>query len=93
MATRKVYANLEVGELAMACSQCMSNNLSVFPAEVNIHFPGIADLDKPSVWVFPSLVVCLDCGLAQFRLSLDQSQRLEKRNGRPHQDETSAEAA
>ena len=23
-------------------------------------------LDKPIVWVFPKIVVCMDCGLAEF---------------------------
>jgi len=31
-----------------------------------IHFPGLKDIDKPVVWVFPELVVCLDCGAAEF---------------------------
>lgn len=33
---------------------------------MGIHFPGLANVDKPVVWVFPDLVVCLDCGLAEF---------------------------
>jgi hypothetical protein len=30
-----------------------------------IHFPGLKNIDKPVVWVFPELVVCLDCGSAE----------------------------
>ena len=51
---------------AMPCTSCGSNNLSKFWGEIAIHFPGMKDLDKPVVWVFPELVVCLDCGIAQF---------------------------
>ena len=44
----------------MPCHSCQSTNLSVFPAEINIHFPGFEGLDRPTVWAFPTLHVCLD---------------------------------
>jgi hypothetical protein len=50
----------------MACPSCRSNRQSVFPAEANIHFPGREGLDKPSVLVFPQMLICLECGLTQF---------------------------
>jgi hypothetical protein len=31
-----------------------------------IHYPGLKNIDKPVVQVFPELVVCLDCGTAEF---------------------------
>jgi hypothetical protein len=31
-----------------------------------IHFLGAKNIDKPVVWVFPEIVVCLECGTAQF---------------------------
>lgn len=34
--------------------------------EICIHFPGLKNIDKPLVWVFPEIVVCLDCGEAVF---------------------------
>ncbi len=48
----------------MACSSCRSSNVTEFGAEINIHFSGRESVDKPTVMVFPKLVVCLDCGLA-----------------------------
>jgi hypothetical protein len=33
---------------------------------MNFHFPGTEGLNKPTVWLFPEVVVCLDCGLAEF---------------------------
>jgi hypothetical protein len=50
----------------MSCKQCGSDNPGRFNGEVAIHFPGLDGLDKPIVWVFPKLAVCLDCGFAEF---------------------------
>jgi len=49
----------------MICSSCRSVNQAEFPAELLIHFGGRRNLDKPGVWVFPKLLVCLDCGFLQ----------------------------
>jgi hypothetical protein len=48
----------------MPCVMCASKNQAEFPAEMNIHFNGSVNLTKPSVWVFPILLVCLDCGFS-----------------------------
>ncbi|HTS56236.1 MAG TPA: hypothetical protein VMH03_01725 [Terriglobales bacterium] len=48
----------------MPCKSCGSPNQSTFSAEMNIHLPGREGLDKPTVWIFPELLVCLDCGFA-----------------------------
>ena len=50
----------------MVCKRCASDNQSAFNGEIAIHFPGLKGLDKPIVWVFPKLAVCLDCGLTEF---------------------------
>lgn len=52
----------------MPCNQCASHNRQLFNGELAIHFPGLDGLDKPIVWVFPQLVVCLNCGLTQFTI-------------------------
>jgi len=52
----------------MSCDICHSPNQRAFPAEVNIHFPGTSGLNKPTVFVFPLLLVCLDCGVAAFTI-------------------------
>jgi hypothetical protein len=46
----------------MSCLACGSNKQAEFSAEMLIHFIGIKNLDKPGVWLFPRLFVCLDCG-------------------------------
>ena len=50
----------------MRCKLCGSVNQSKFRGEIGIHFPGLKNIDIPVVWVFTELVVCLDCGTAQF---------------------------
>lgn len=52
----------------MACAACGSNKQSRFTAEVAIHFPGREGLNKPIVWVFPELFLCLNCGKAEFNV-------------------------
>jgi hypothetical protein len=48
------------------CKQCSSEKLGHFNGEIAIHFPGLKGLDKPIVWVFTELSVCLDCGFTNF---------------------------
>ena len=40
----------------------------MFPSEVNIHFPGPKNLTKHTVWTFPHLLVCLDCGFTELQI-------------------------
>lgn len=53
----------------MLCQSCRSSEQREFTAEINIHFPGKDGLTKPTVWVFPSLQVCLKCGSAEFAIT------------------------
>ena len=50
----------------MSCKSCHSENQREFNGEVAIHFLGLKGLDKPIVWVFPKIGVCLDCGFTEF---------------------------
>ena len=50
----------------MPCKSCASGDQKKVSAETCIHFPGLKNIDKPVVWVFPEVVVCLDCGTAEF---------------------------
>ena len=52
----------------MACKSCGSENFGSFTGEIAIHFRGLKNIDRPHVWVFPELRVCLDCGIAEFAL-------------------------
>ena len=52
----------------MSCKSCQSENVRTLNGEVAIHFPGLEGLDKPIVWVFPRLLVCLNCGFTEFAI-------------------------
>lgn len=62
----------------MYCKSCGLDSSGTFPAEIAIHLPGRKGLDKPHVWVFPTLLVCLNCGRAEFPVP-DHALRLLKR--------------
>jgi hypothetical protein len=48
------------------CKSCGSDRQKKFTGEIVIHFPGLKNVDKPAVWVFPDVLVCLNCGSAEF---------------------------
>jgi hypothetical protein len=43
-----------------------------------IHFRGLKNIDKPVVWVFSELIVCLDCGTAEFAVPEAELRQLGK---------------
>lgn len=49
----------------MLCPRCQSSCKS-FTSEIAIHFPGLDGLKKPTVWLFPEVKICLNCGTAEF---------------------------
>ena len=56
----------------MPCKRCDSEQTKTFTGEVAIHFAGMNGLNKPMVFVFPILVVCLHCGLTEFMVPADE---------------------
>jgi hypothetical protein len=50
----------------MYCVLCHSNNQAEFSAEVMIHFSGLKHVDKPAVFAFPKVSICMDCGFSGF---------------------------
>jgi hypothetical protein len=64
----------------MACKSCASESQRHFPAEINIHLGGLTNLSQPGVWVFPRLLVCTDCGFAEFTIPEKETARLSKRD-------------
>jgi len=43
-----------------------------------IHLSGLKNIDMPVVWVFPEVVVCLDCGLAEFAVLEAELRQLQQ---------------
>ena len=56
----------------MTCKCCGSDKQMRFAAEVAIHLPGLKGIDKPAVFVFPELLVCLNCGKTEFIIREDE---------------------
>ena len=60
------------------CKSCQSTNQRTFNSEINVHFNGLKGLDKPTVWVFPKLLVCLNCGFTEFEFEEDPLRLLKE---------------
>jgi hypothetical protein len=60
----------------MPCKSCQSQTQRNLNGEIAIHCPGLKGLHKPIVWVFPKLLVCLDCGFTEFAISETELRQL-----------------
>ena len=56
------------GRLACPASLANQSTRAISTEKSRIHFPGLKGLDKPIVWVFPKLLVCLNCGFTEFAI-------------------------
>ena len=65
-----------------SCPSCQSANQREFAAEINIHFRGMKGLSIPTVWVFPRILTCLDCGATQFTIPEAERKELADRDYR-----------
>jgi hypothetical protein len=63
----------------MTCRACGSKRLATFNGEIALHFPGLKGLNEPIVWLFPRVLVCFDCGVAQFPVEDPELSILQKR--------------
>jgi hypothetical protein len=68
----------------MACRFCNSDNHYKFRSEINIHFPNI--LEK-SVFAFPELLICLDCGSIEGILTAENVQSLRAESATDSEDD------
>ena len=68
----------------MLCASCASGRRKQFVAEIAIHFSGLKNLDKPNIFVFPKILVCMDCGFSQFTLEDTELNLLAEGAGTSH---------
>ena len=62
------------------CRSCLSRNHSEFNSEMCIHFSeGLEGLEKPAVFVYPKITVCLDCGHSEFSMPETELRSLGER--------------
>jgi len=57
MANSTVIARDSASVRGAACPSCGSVKHSRFPAEMAIHFSGLKNVNKPTVWLFPEVLV------------------------------------
>jgi len=68
------------------CQSCSSSNLLALDAEICLHSPGLNGLKKTPQFIFPKVLVCLECGLMQGSLAaaeLSLTQNLRQVSGNP----------
>jgi len=53
----------------MQCKSCSSSNLRNFSTEIAIHSEAI---DRPHIFVFPEILVCLKCGFTELVIQEDE---------------------
>lgn len=73
-----VVIDLQNGDVP-SCPSCGSRRQAEFTAEINIHFRGVQNLDKPGILLGSKLLVCLDCGCSQFRTPEEELKQLASR--------------
>ena len=49
-----------------SCVECAAGNRAKFAAEMILDCPGLKNLDRSGVWIFPTVLVCMDCGFGRF---------------------------
>ena len=57
-----IYLVVKFREMQVVCL----GQAEKFTAEMSIHFPGLKNISKPHVLVYPELLICLNCGMAEF---------------------------
>src|SRR5579864_9312186 len=64
-----------IRKCAILCKVCTSEKQSTFATEIAIHQPG---LSTPHIFLFPRILVCLDCGFTEFSIPETELPRLQE---------------
>ena len=65
----------------MACTGCLSHNQVEMNTEINIHYSSVAYPGNPGIFVFPTVMICLDCGVSQFIVGEDELAEIAAHTG------------
>jgi len=66
-----------VGQKKMACRVCKSENTQKFEGELTASLPDLKGLKVPPTYICQSVLVCLDCGFAEFVIPTNELQALQ----------------
>jgi len=64
----------------MSCTRCLSLHQTELNSEINLHVRGLPNLGESGIFVFPRVLVCLDCGLSQFIIEERELAEIMERN-------------
>ena len=70
-----------VGSPKMPCKSCASDNLQSLAGELTASLPGLKNLKVSPIYVCQEILVCLDCGFTELRLTAAELQQLKKGRG------------
>jgi len=62
----------------MSCRSCGSKHQTKFATEMSVHLLGLENVDKPVILVFPSILVCMDCGFSELAMTQDELRQLRE---------------
>jgi hypothetical protein len=66
----------------MACRSCGSKDPTGFVAEMSVHVPGLENVEKSTVLVFPRILVCMTCGFTELTMGENELRLLGKGHAR-----------
>jgi hypothetical protein len=67
----------------MICSGCLSHNQVEMNTEINIHYSSLRYPGDPGILVFPTAIICLDCGVSQFTVDDDDLAQIAAHSRKP----------
>jgi len=64
----------------MSCPSCQTQSRNEYKSEIAVHFSGRENLNKPHVFLFPTILICMNCGFAEFRVEEKDLRELATRS-------------
>jgi len=76
----------------MTCTGCLSRNQVEMNSEINIHYSSLTYPGNPGIFVFPTVTICLDCGLSQFIVEEEDLAQIAAHSRKPERVEPSSKS-